>query len=239
MEDTTHLGDPEATRTTPVAADSPPLDPAASEPGGQTLGAVQRARRPAELWVWLLSAGCVAVIGVLSGASGGRIPFLSGVDLGIHEFGHLATFWAPWRVTASAGSVFQVAVPLALAAYFGFSRREWWAAAPLLAWAGASARNIAVYIADAPYQRLELWGGPGVLHDWAQLLAGTPMRLAGAIAWTVNAAGWVAIAAALGVALWPPVATLVRWLLGRREERRFQARKSSLPVREPHGPIGG
>jgi hypothetical protein len=46
----------------------------------------------------------------------------------------------------------QVAASLALARHFGFARREWWAAAPLLAWAGASARNFAVYVADAPYQ---------------------------------------------------------------------------------------
>jgi hypothetical protein len=202
------------------------------------LGA-DRVLRPTTTWVWLASAACVVLIGMLSGASGARVPFLSGVDLGIHEFGHLVTFWAPWRVTAAAGSVFQVAAPLALAAYFGFARREWWAAAPLLAWAGASARNVAVYIADAPYQRLSLWGGPGVLHDWAQLLAGTPMRFAGTIAWTVNAAGWAMMAVALFIALRSAAAPLARHLRDWRDERRFQARKASLPVREPHGPIGG
>jgi hypothetical protein len=181
----------------------------------------------------------VCVVSILSGTSGAGVPFLWGVDLGIHELGHLVTVWAPWRVTAVAGSVFQIAVPLALAGYFGFTRREWWAAAPLLAWAGASARNVAVYIADAPYQRLELWGGPGVLHDWAQILAGQPMRFAGAIAWTVNAAGWAAIAAALVVALWPPLEAVGSRLHRASDAIRFEKRKESLPVREPHGPQGG
>ena len=201
--------------------------------------AVSRSSRQARLWVWLVSAGCVVAVGLLSATSGARVPFLWGVDLGIHEFGHLVTFWAPWRVTAAAGSVFQVAVPLSLAAYYGFVRREWWAAAPLLAWAGTSARNVAVYIADAPYQRLELFGGPGVLHDWAQLLAGPSLRFAGAIAWTVDFAGWAAVAAALVVALWVPIGRAAAMLLDLQVARRFAARKSSLPVREPHGPIGG
>jgi hypothetical protein len=206
---------------------------------GMASAPAQRAPWRAAMWVWLTSAACVVVLGVLSGTSGARVPFLWGIDLGIHEFGHLVTYWAPWRVTAIAGSVFQVAMPLALAAYYGLARREWWAAAPLLAWAGASARNVAVYIADAPYQRLQLLGGPGVLHDWAQLLAGQPMRFAGVIAWTVNAAGWAMIAAGLVIALWPPLSTLVVETRRRREARIFEARKPLLPVHEPHGPIGG
>ena len=195
--------------------------------------------RPALVWTWLVSAACVLVLGASSEWSGARVPFLWGVDLGIHEFGHLATFWAPWPVTAAAGSAFQIAVPLALASYFGFVRKEWWAAAPLLAWAGTSGRNVAVYIADAPFQRLELWGGPGALHDWAQLLAGPPMRYAEAIAWSVNALGWVLIAAALVLALRPVVRAFSEMLRKRQDAEAFARRKASLPVREPHGPIGG
>ena len=189
----------------------------------------------------LASAGVAAVVvmlGCASWASGAAIPFLWGVDLGIHEFGHLVTYWAPWQVCAAAGSFFQVAVPLGAAAYALFARKSWPGAAILTAWAGCSARNVAAYIADAPYQRLALFGGEGVLHDWAQLLQGRPMQYAGTIAGGVEVAAWLLIAAGFGMALAP---VLTRTLVAMRADAReseFEARRASLPVREPHGPIG-
>ena len=194
--------------------------------------------REPEAWWWFGSAGAVVLIGVLSARSGARIPLLWGVDFGIHEFGHLVTFWAPWPLTAAAGSFFQVAFPLGLAAYFLFGRHEPWAAAPLLAWAGASARNVAVYIADAPFQRLELWGAPGVRHDWATLLAGPALRYAGALAGTVEFVGWLMIAAALVLVTVRPARAWSVRLRAERTAAEDLARHATLPVREPHGPIG-
>jgi len=195
----------------------------------------EQPKLPAEKrWPWIASAAAVLAIGMASATSGGRVPLLSLVDFGIHEFGHLLFAWAPWQVTAFAGSFVQVAFPFALAVYFGFRRNELWAAAPLLAWSGSSLRNVAVYIADAPYQRLELWGGEGVLHDWAQLLQGKPMMHADQIAWFANALGWVAIVAAFALALAP----LVLQVRARAKEAADEAREETLPVREPHGPIG-
>ena len=186
-------------------------------------------------WPWIVSSAVVVLIGVLSATSHALVPFLWMIDFGIHEFGHMVTAWAPWRVTAFAGSFFQVAVPLALAGYFALVRGEMWAAAPLLAWSGASLRNVAVYIADAPYQRLELWGGEGTLHDWAQLLQGRPMQSAGALAWFANTVGWLMIVLALVLALAP----LVALLRARSRHAAAERAEATLPVREPHGPIGG
>lgn len=203
-----------------------------------TDGHLARAEAPGapvvHTWRWVFSALAAVALGWSSAVSGARVPFLSGVDFGIHEFGHLATAWAPWLVTAFAGSFFQVAVPLGLAAYFGFARGEVWAAAPLLAWAGTSARNVAVYIADAPYQRLELWGGDGVLHDCAQLLAGKPIQHADEIAWFTNAFGWALVAVGIALVAWAATQE-------RRDAAQFaalEARKNTLPVREPRGPLG-
>ena len=189
-------------------------------------------------WRWVFSAMAVVALGWSSAVSGAQVPLLSGVDFGVHELGHLLTAWAPWVVTAAAGSVLQVAVPLGLAAYFGFARHEIWAAAPLMAWAGTSARNVAVYIADAPYQRLELWGGDGVLHDWAQLLAGRPMQHAEQIAWVVNAIGWLLIAGGLGLVAWMAVAERLAAARFAAKRAADEARHATLPVREPRGPIG-
>ena len=155
------------------------------------------ARAPRSTWV--LSGIAVVVLGVLSAMSHASVPLLSLVDFGIHEFGHMIFGWAPYPVMLAAGSFAQVAVPFGLAVYFALGRAETWAAAPLLAWAGTSLRNVAVYIADAPYQRLELWGGDGVVHDWAQLLAGRAIQHADAYAWFANTVGWLLIATALAL----------------------------------------
>jgi hypothetical protein len=183
-------------------------------------------------------AAIVLVLGYSSWASGAAIPFLWVFDFGIHEFGHLVTYWLPWRITAAAGSVFQVAFPLGLAAYALIARGRWRVAAVLVAWAGCSARNVAVYIADAPYQRLALWGGEGVLHDWAQLLQGQPMQYAGTIARGVEAVGWLLVGTGLALALAPVVvrASVAHGLRARAAAE--EAYKATLPVREPHGPVG-
>lgn len=184
-----------------------------------------------------VAAGVVA-LGYASWASGAAIPFLWVFDFGIHEFGHLVTYWLPWPITASAGSVLQVAAPLSLAAYALLVRGHWRVAGVLVAWAGCSARNVAVYIADAPYQRLLLWGGDGVLHDWAHLLQGRPMRYAATIAWSVDAAGWLLVAAGFALVLAPVVLRAVVAHGTRARAAAEEAYKATLPVREPYGPVG-
>jgi hypothetical protein len=52
-----------------------------------------------------------------------------------------------------------------------------------LAWAGASAADVAVYVADAPYEALPLVGGH---HDWAFILG----RL-GALDAALAIAAWI------------------------------------------------
>lgn len=96
-----------------------------------------------------------------------RVPLLGLVDLGFHELGHLLTYPLPDVVTAAMGSITQVGVPLGLAAYFAFARRDAVGAGLCIAWAGTSARDAAVYVADAPFERLQLIGGD---HDWAFVL---------------------------------------------------------------------
>lgn len=96
-----------------------------------------------------------------------RIPILTYVNLGIHEFGHMVTYGFSDLFTAMAGSVAQVAVPLLLAIYFFLKRGDWAGAALCLAWAATSALEVAIYVADAPYEELPLIGGQ---HDWAFIL---------------------------------------------------------------------
>jgi hypothetical protein len=164
------------------------------------------------------------------------VPLLWGVDLGFHELGHMLTmFWAPQLVTALAGSGTQIAVPLGLAAYFHFARKERAATALMLAWAGTSMANAATYIADAPYQQLELLGGPGG-HDWAFIFGPEGLNnlpASGPVSTAVWIAGAALLSFAAGMCAWGILRELVAWRHGTLE----QARIATLPRREPRGPV--
>jgi len=119
------------------------------------------------LWKWLTGLAACGALGWFAFVRGTNVPLLWMVDLGFHELGHLVTRWLPEVVMAMMGSISQVAVPLGIAVYFFWIRRDLLAGALCVAWAATSAQNASVYIADAPYQRLQLIGG---FHDWAFVL---------------------------------------------------------------------
>lgn len=99
-----------------------------------------------------------------------------------------------------AGSAAQIAVPMGLAVYF-LIRRDRLAGAMCLAWAATCAREVSVYIADAPFQLLELIGGE---HDWAFILGEHWHALdrAGDIAAAVRAFGMVLLFAGFCICAW-------------------------------------
>jgi hypothetical protein len=93
--------------------------------------------------------------------------FLDGIDLAIHESGHIV-FGAFGEVIAAAGgTLFQLIVPSAFACYFA-KRGDRHAATVPLWWIAQNLWNISVYIRDARVQELPLVGGGE--HDWAFLL---------------------------------------------------------------------
>ncbi len=165
-------------------------------------------------------AGCL-LLGWFPFVRGERVPLLGLVDLGFHELGHLLTYPLPDVVTATMGSVAQVAVPLGLAAYFALVRRDLVGAGLCLAWAGASARDVAVYVADAPFQRLALIGGE---HDWAFVLGPghlDALDAAGTIAAVIRVIGALLVVAG--------VAACIRGLLRDRPRRVAQPTQPRLP----------
>ena len=178
--------------------------------------------------LWRYVAGVIgcAVIGFFPFVQQRRVPLLGGVDLGFHELGHMLTYIFPDVVTAIMGSMFQVAVPLGLAAYFGWRRHDLLAVGLCLAWAGTSAADVSVYIADAPYQWLPLIGG---IHDWAYLLgpAGFDnLSAAAGIAGFVKGVGGVLVLAGLAVCFLGPFRHPAE--VPSRAPRRI-----TRPVREP------
>ena len=166
---------------------------------------MERSPIPA-LWRDVGAAVACALLGLIAFAGDRRVPLLGWIDLAIHEAGHVATYVFPDLVTAMMGSIAQVAVPLAIAAYFGW-RRELASAMLCLAWAGTSARDASLYIADAPYERLVLIGG---MHDWAFALGPEgfdALDRAGAVAAVVHGAGLLMVVAAVTGCIARPLLT--------------------------------
>jgi hypothetical protein len=122
-------------------------------------------------WPWVVAAGVTVLLAWLTYSRGGWIPILSAFDLGVHEFGHLLTFWAPALLCSLAGSFLQVVAPLLLGAYFWW-RRDSLAAILMIAWSAENLHNVSVYIADAQVMVLPLFGddGSGAGHDWHNIL---------------------------------------------------------------------
>jgi hypothetical protein len=155
-----------------------------------------------QAWICLL---WVALVGWFAFARDERVPVLAFVNLGVHELGHLVCYLLPFvgrLVTAVAGSAMQCLVPSGLAGYFLAVRHDRIGAAACLAWAAANFQEVSEYVADAPYERLELIGGE---HDWAFVLGPDQldrMHQAGAIASSARTAGLVLLAVAAGFCIW-------------------------------------
>lgn len=99
--------------------------------------------------------------------------FMHNIVLPIHEAGHV--FFMPFGefLTILGGSLFQVALPLAIGAAFLLRQRDAFGAAVCLWWAGASLVDLAPYIWDALAPQLILIGGhtgEDGPHDWIYLL---------------------------------------------------------------------
>ncbi|HYH58359.1 MAG TPA: hypothetical protein VD790_03955 [Thermoleophilaceae bacterium] len=175
---------------------------------------------------WLAGLGLVLAMWWVAFEQGDRIPLLTYVNLGVHELGHMLTYsWSELN-TMLAGSVLQVAVPILVAAYFFFRRDDWVAAGVCLVWAATSAIEVAIYVADAPVQQLDLIGGR---HDWAYILGPdgyAAMDQADSIATQIRDGAWIATVLGFVLCLAAP-------LRGRRaqEEATEPASRATAPSR--------
>ena len=140
--------------------------------------------------------------------------FMHAILLPIHEAGHV--FFMPLGefMTILGGSLFQVALPLGIAAAFLWRQRDAFGAAACLWWSGASLVDVSPYIWDALEPHLILIGGhtgEDGPHDWIYLLD----RL-GALS---HAHGWGTAAHHLGVLLMTAgIVWGAAWLWQRRAE---------------------
>lgn len=130
----------------------------------------------------LFAVGVLALYGLLCLRAPNTGRLLDGVDLAIHETGHIV--FSPFGeiMTALGGTLFQLIIPATFVAYF-WRRRDRYAAGFALWWVAQNLWNISVYVRDARAQELPLVGGGE--HDWNYLL---------------GEAGWLARDVALGEA---------------------------------------
>jgi hypothetical protein len=100
----------------------------------------------------------------------GQGSLIDGVDLAIHETGHLV--FAPFGefVAFAGGTIMQLLFPLIFAGYF-WRREDRHSASVALWWVAQNCGNVATYVADARAQELPLVGGGE--HDWFYLLSAT------------------------------------------------------------------
>ncbi len=176
-----------------------------------------RAARTARLALLAL----LAIYGFAYLRDPGAGHLIDGIDLAIHETGHLV--FAPFGefVQFAGGTLFQLIVPGLFLAYFlRFApRRDEFAAAVIVWWLAVNLWNIAVYAGDARTQELPLVGGGE--HDWAYLLGRTGLlRHDAGVAGSFRAVGVLLYLAALAwgwrATMAPPPAGAVDGAAGAR-----------------------
>lgn len=143
--------------------------------------------------------GFLAVYGFACLRSPGEWRLLDGVDLAIHEAGHLV--FAPFGEWMGflGGTLLQLVLPIAFTARF-FRRGEPFAASVCMWWLAQNCWNISVYIGDARTQELPLVGGGE--HDWTYLLGDAGLLESDLrIAAVVRGTGVMIYLAALGLGI--------------------------------------
>jgi len=98
--------------------------------------------------------------------------FFGPIDLGIHETGHLVCTFFGRFICIAAGTVFQLAAPVAVGIGF-LMIEDLFALSFSGVWLSISILNVAVYVADARARALPLvsvgWHRT-IIHDWNYLL---------------------------------------------------------------------
>ena len=121
---------------------------------------------------------------------------IDGVNLVIHEAGHI--IFSPFGefMMIAGGSLFQVIMPALFVGYFWYNSK-YYSASLVLFWVGESILNVSVYVGDSLALQLPLLGGQDSIHDWNYLLSSLNLLPATAkIAGAIRLFGTVVIALA-------------------------------------------
>jgi hypothetical protein len=137
------------------------------------------------------------IYGIYSLSKPGEGSLIDGVNLAIHETGHLV--FGPFGefIGFAGGTIMQLLFPAVFIGYF-LRRGDRHSASVALWWVGQNCGNVATYIADARAQELPLVGGGE--HDWFYLLSATGLLERDLrIAHAVRLIGWLLV---IGATAW-------------------------------------
>lgn len=166
-----------------------------------------------------------------------------GVIFGVHELGHLVFAFFGEFLTVAGGSIAQVALPIAAAALF-WKQKNRFAIAVCGCWLAVSLGQLAIYVADARAESLDLvsFSPEGGGHDWNYLLERLHLlKQDVALGRLVKFFGWLT----LGAGVWLGVDAVRRGMgngqsgMGFSEEERLHSRfpiAHSPPYDRPPGP---
>ncbi len=135
----------------------------------------------------------------------GQLQAIDNVNLVVHEAGHALLGWFGERLGIAGGTIFQLLVPLALAASFAW-KRQLPGTAFCLFMLFQNFLGIAVYVADARAMELDLvsiGGGDIIEHDWNLMLSWWGLlHRDRELAALVRLLGWVGMLATVGGLAW-------------------------------------
>jgi len=147
---------------------------------------------------------CLFYLAVRYSFNAGYSSLFDGLNLAIHEGGHLLFRFFGTYLMIAGGTLLQLAVPLACCCYF-YRRPDYFGIAFCGVWLAANCYNVAVYVADARTRLLPLVtvGGGVPIHDWHYLLSRIGLlRADHSLAFALRAMGFVLIWGSLGYAVW-------------------------------------
>jgi hypothetical protein len=101
---------------------------------------------------------------------------VKGLNLALHEIGHVLFGFLGEFIGIMGGTLFQLAAPL-IAFWMFYRQRDYFALGIALCWLGTNFFDVAIYAADAKLQALPLVsiGGAEPMHDWFIMLAETDL----------------------------------------------------------------
>jgi hypothetical protein len=122
--------------------------------------------------------------------------YIAGVNLVIHEAGHVIfTFFGDF-MRILGGSLTQVLLPLIFVIYF-YVQKDYFSGSILLFWVGENLVEVSIYAGDAIARQLPLLGGDTSGHDWHNLLTRlNVLKYTPQIAGTIYILGLLTITAA-------------------------------------------
>ena len=158
----------------------------------------------------------------------------SGINLGIHELGHVV--FGPWNdvLAALGGSLLQCTAPLIAAVLF-LRQRDYFAIAFALTWFGTNLFEVAAYAGDAVAMTLPLVtpGGGEPIHDWNYALATLGwLRHTQTIAAIHRGSAHLAMAVGLAFGGW----LVTQMMFAPRPATSSLPKSADLPEGPPHTP---